>query len=90
MSKPELTDKILETLVTLTMLNERARGFYKFHREYFPVFTEELHDYHYKHKLKPVLEPFADHYPKIKKEMTITEQLYSKGKLSKVHPIIPG
>lgn len=75
-AKPEVNDRMLEYLVTLTMLNERFRQFEKsdpahFHNMAFEVYLN------YANRIEPALKPYAG-YETVNKEMINMENMFKR------------
>lgn len=75
---PELTDKVLDTLATLAMINERYVNMIESDPLAFHMMAEETQFATYLRAIKPILEPFAEFYPAIKREMAAREWVYER------------
>ena len=75
--KPQITGEVLEQLVILAQINERFSNMEESDPKWFHLLGEEVQQ-GYIRDIKPVLEPFAEHYNSVKHEMDVRESIYQK------------
>ena len=75
--KPQLSEKALEVLVGLAQVNERFRNMEQSNPTGFHQWGEEAHQ-RYVGQVKPILEPLAEHYDIVKREMDACEDIYQR------------
>ena len=73
---PELTDEVLDTLITLAMINERFRRFEESNPNHFHQQAMEVQNT-YLRSIRPILRPYADFYPAIRDEMDVRTRIYA-------------
>jgi len=77
MSDKQITQEALEQLVVLAQINERFHNMENSDPNAFHMWGEETQQ-RYLRVIYPILEPFAQHYNVVKKEMEVREKIYQK------------